>query len=663
MSRNPLGFRLIAFVVLGLALASARAATITVNSAADTAANDGVCTLREAIIAANTNTASGAMAGECIAGDILPTVDVIEFAIAGAGVHTITPLTTLPIISQAVTINGYSQTGSSANTNAMSAGINAVLLIEIDTENFTQLRVTGANTTIRGLVINRGVDKIVVAADGVTIAGNFLGTNAAGTAALSSVSGGFGVRHESGNNMTVGGAAAADRNLISGNVQGGVTTDLGFSNTFTGHLIQGNYIGPDVTGTLSLSSGASTAAITSLNNATVRGNLISGNGGGGIVMAHASGTGPVIVQGNLIGTQRDGTSALGNGQSGLSILSSSNAIGGTAAGEGNTIAFNTVSGVALANNIDSNRILGNSIHSNGGLGISLNGNSPGTPLPNDAGDADTLPGNNGQNYPVVTSASFSAGNVVVSGTLNSTASTTFRLEFFVNPACDTSLHGEGKTFIGFGTVTTDAGGNASFNGLSFASATGGAITATATVNPSAGVFTDTSEFSVCTATLLPPVITKNFLSPTIQAGALSQVGLSITIQNPNPQVPGDFTANHLTGVGFTDTLPGALILFTPSGLTGSCSGVTAVEGSNQVTMSNGTVGAGLTCTILVTVNAPAGTPSGLLHNVTEQCDVDRGRLGQRRGFRHHGPGCRRCRAPLQQAVRRAGPWRSALRRA
>src|SRR5258706_11340658 len=69
----------------GLLFARAAAAgTITVTSAADTTADDGVCTLREAIIAANTNTASGAMPGECAAG--AAGADTIVFAIPGAGV-------------------------------------------------------------------------------------------------------------------------------------------------------------------------------------------------------------------------------------------------------------------------------------------------------------------------------------------------------------------------------------------------------------------------------------------------------------------------------------------------------------------------------------------------------------------------------------------------
>jgi hypothetical protein len=56
-----------------------------------TYANNGVCSLREAVIAANTNTASGGMAGECAADQAAPTVDVINIP---AGTYT---LTTAPI--------------------------------------------------------------------------------------------------------------------------------------------------------------------------------------------------------------------------------------------------------------------------------------------------------------------------------------------------------------------------------------------------------------------------------------------------------------------------------------------------------------------------------------------------------------------------------------
>ena len=62
------------------------------------------------------------------------TADTIAFAIPGAGVHTITPLTLLPIISTPMTIDGYTQPGSVANTNA-TGGLNTVLQIEIDGTN------------------------------------------------------------------------------------------------------------------------------------------------------------------------------------------------------------------------------------------------------------------------------------------------------------------------------------------------------------------------------------------------------------------------------------------------------------------------------------------------------------------------------------------------
>ena len=56
--------------------------TITLNSTEDTTANDGKCTLREAITSANTDTASGAAAGECAAGSVSSS-DVIDIGVTG----------------------------------------------------------------------------------------------------------------------------------------------------------------------------------------------------------------------------------------------------------------------------------------------------------------------------------------------------------------------------------------------------------------------------------------------------------------------------------------------------------------------------------------------------------------------------------------------------
>src|SRR6476659_4455390 len=113
----------------------ARAATFTVTTAADS----GVGSLRQAILDANG--AAGA--------------DTIAFNIVGSGVHTIALATELPDITGAVTIDGYTQSGSSPNTQDTTQGLNTVLTIEIDGSALGVgsicLDVAAADTTIRGL--------------------------------------------------------------------------------------------------------------------------------------------------------------------------------------------------------------------------------------------------------------------------------------------------------------------------------------------------------------------------------------------------------------------------------------------------------------------------------------------------------------------------------
>lgn len=149
------------------------------------------------------------------------------------------------------------------------------------------------------------------------------------------------------------------------------------------------------------------------------------------------------------------------------------------------IAFNGGRGVDVAAGTG-NPILGNSFHSNGSLGIELR---PFDVTPNDPDDADTGP-NNLQNFPLINSFTIASGSATIAGTLDSTASTTFRLEFFSNQSSDPSGFGEGETFLGFADVTTDASGDASFS-VSFPVAER-PHTVTATATDPAG---NTSEFS------------------------------------------------------------------------------------------------------------------------------------------------------------------------
>ena len=217
-----------------------------------------------------------------------------------------------------------------------------------------------------------------------------------------------------------------------------------------------------------------------------------------------------MIKGNLIGTRADGVTPLPNlGSIGIVINSGVGIIGGTAAGEGNTITGSDSYGIKVVLSAAQIRaaasasILGNSIYLNGpslgegGLGINLF--APDLVTPNDPGDADTGPSDL-QNYPVIASAT-AAGNV--QGTFNSKASGSYRLEFFANPACDPSGYGEGKTFIGFQAVATDVTGNANFNAM-FAALPSGQSVITATATDAAG---NTSEFSQCVTASLPVALT------------------------------------------------------------------------------------------------------------------------------------------------------------
>jgi CSLREA domain-containing protein len=111
-----------AFAVLLIAPAfHAPAATITVSSLDDTVSgSDGQCTLREAIIAANTGNASGGSPGECPAGEFAPVIDRIEFASAATGTLSLTD--PLPILLDPVEIVGPGPSdlivdGTSVTTN------------------------------------------------------------------------------------------------------------------------------------------------------------------------------------------------------------------------------------------------------------------------------------------------------------------------------------------------------------------------------------------------------------------------------------------------------------------------------------------------------------------------------------------------------------------
>ena len=436
----------------------------------------GTCTLRAAIQQANA----------------VPGSDVIEFGI-GSGAQTITPNSALPAITDPVVIDGSTQPGYAGSPIIELNGSSTV------SANGLLIATGGSGSRIRNLVINRfgGQAGINVAstAPGNIIEGNFIGVDVAGTAAAANT---FGVYVASSGN-TIGGASSSARNVISGNT-GGLRVDGG-SNT-----VQGNYIGTNAAATAAVPNSDGLIIVGGSGN-TIGGtsegesNVISGNTQVGIRITGSAASGNTV-RGNFIGSDASGAPTLGNSGNGIFVSGGAhdNVIGGASPGAGNVIADNGNPGVGITGSGGGNLISRNSIFENFGSGDRL-GINLGTDqvTPNDPQDPDV--GANGfQNFPILTSAVTSGGTTTVDGSLNSTPTASFQLEFFSSPACDTSGSGEGKVFIGAMSVTTDAGGDEDF---SFGSVTpvpdGHVVTATATSDPG----NSTSEFSQCS----PPVST------------------------------------------------------------------------------------------------------------------------------------------------------------
>ena len=235
--------------------------------------------------------------------------------------------------------------------------------------------VIGGTTPGAGNLISGNSRGILVSAAGTIIQGNLIGTDVTGTQAIPNSEG----INSFASNVLIGGATPSARNIISGNLATGVT----FGGT--GSKLQGNYIGADITGTLAVPNGL---GVNASNNALVGGtapeerNVISGNQSGNVSLgANDPGNGTTL-QGNYIGTDVSGTHALGNTMIGVSVSAATHLVGGTAPGAGNVISGNQT-GVQLAGS--GNTIQGNLI------GLNALGTSP---LPNTAQGISVGFGNN-----------------------------------------------------------------------------------------------------------------------------------------------------------------------------------------------------------------------------------------------------------------------------
>jgi len=371
----------------------ASAGTFTVTSTADS----GPGSLRQAILDANAN----------------PGADTILFGI-GSGPQTISPLSELPALSDPVILNAQSQTG-----------FNGVPLIRIDGVNAGDsqgLRIDAAQTTVQGLIITRfarsgieiisgsgnfvhgcylGTDGsnalgndtglfidattlstiggtltnefnvisgnssdgvyIGASASNISLFGNRVGINAAGTTAIPNLA--IGIRTLAANTK-IGSTQAAQHNFISGNGGDGIYID-----STTGAQIIGNYIGLNVAGTAAIANGGSGIVDlglgTSIGDTTSGGaNVISGNGDSGIVLVGAQGS---QILANVIGTLPNGSQALPNINYGIRAISGSFVnIGASSVGTGNLISGNGRSGIIVETATSNFVIASNKIGTNAG---------------------------------------------------------------------------------------------------------------------------------------------------------------------------------------------------------------------------------------------------------------------------------------------------------
>jgi uncharacterized repeat protein (TIGR01451 family) len=500
--------------------------------------------------------------------------------------------------------------GTNLAGTAAAANTESGVLINGASNNVIGGTAAGAGNLISG---NDGNGILIFGAAAATnrLEGNFIGTNFSGNGLVGNAGDGVFIGGDAHDN-TVGGTATGARNVISGNING--IHILKGTVATQNNLIQGNYIGTDSTGAIAFGNTVVGIDIFEANNNTIGGtiaaarNVIAGNNDG-IIINQPSATGNII-QGNYIGVAANGVSPAGNHLTGITLLNGAhdNTIGGTGAGAGNVIAFNGTSisnsaGIFLnsnsnaANPTTNNAILGNSIFSNLGLGIDICGTlgpcaNPDGVTANDVGDGDTGT-NDKQNFPILTSATtLAAGTVNIQGSLNSTANTTLRIEFFSNPSCDAAGNCEGRTFLGTTDVTTNASGNASINATLSAAVPGGsAVTATAT-RLNVTTPTSTSEFSSCITSIgLADLMVAVSDSPDpVVVG--SQITYTITVTNNGPDPAANITVS--------ENLPSSLQFSTcPSTAGGTCGGT----GNNRtITFTSLAATASATITIKAVVN-------------------------------------------------------------
>jgi hypothetical protein len=305
-------------------------ATISSIFSVTTTEDTGLGSLRKAITDANNS------AG----------LDVIQFNIPVSGVCTLMPQSPLPGISDPVIIDGTTQ-----------SGYTGMPLIAIDGRNAGNaigLNISAGNSTIKALIIAgfHGSGIVLWNGGGNTIEGSFIGIDATGM--YDGGNWGSGIAILSPNNK-IGNANGAI-NVISANDKGGIFIS---GASAIGNKIVHSNIGTSVNGTIAIGNSLAGIYILSSSSDTIGGvlpgerNIISGNYQSGISIRGQS-TQSILIQGNYIGTESNGSLALGN-LNGIEILPEVDStgtpsyitIGGSTSAAMNLISGNVSAGIAL----------------------------------------------------------------------------------------------------------------------------------------------------------------------------------------------------------------------------------------------------------------------------------------------------------------------------
>jgi hypothetical protein len=351
-----------------------RHSTWTVGTNSDAAFSDS---LRNVIISANADAAS---ARRFITFDVpSPTLQLTL---------------NLPAITATTTIDATTQPGFSGTPIVVLRGYGTA---DAPTPPIgLELSASATNSVIRGLAIQNWRFGIKSVPSGVTIAGNSIGTNAAGTAAEPNHIGVWlpGTPSEG---SVIGGNTAADRNLISGNASSQILID---HNAFT--TVKGNYIGTTASGNGTIGGGSGVEIDnTDFNIVLGSNNLIGGTGEGeGNVIGGLSGAaieildgGGGAVIGNSIGVGADGATDVGN--AGDAVLATSIQhlqIGSASATPPANVIANNGAGITIVDNPGGLLISRNSIYQNASHGIAISGSGGNQPAPTISGAVVTTDG-------------------------------------------------------------------------------------------------------------------------------------------------------------------------------------------------------------------------------------------------------------------------------